>query len=235
MAGNLDGLTVVFDLDGTLVHTAPDLAAATSHALSLAGLPPVSTGDLLQFVGHGSRAMLDGGLRMHGKVLPEPEVQRLNDAFFEYYAANVAILSRPFDGVVEVLDRLQEGGARLAVCTNKLESLSNLLLKELDLAHRFHFIAGRETFDVFKPAPGHLTKTIAAAGGSADRAVMVGDSEVDIATAIAAGIPCIAVTFGYTTRPVRELGPTALINHYDEFMGALDEILASRAARSPTP
>lgn len=228
MAADYNGVTVVFDLDGTLVHTAPDLAAATSHALALAGLPPVTVGELLQFVGHGSRAMIDAGLRMHGKALSEAEVARLHNAFFDYYAANVSVLSRPFDGVVEVLDALQTSGARLAVCTNKFENLSRLLLKDLGLDHRFNFIAGRETFDVFKPAPGHLTKTIIGAGGSVDRAVMVGDSEVDIATAIAAGIPCIAVTFGYTTRPVRELGPTVVIDHYNEFIGALEKILMAQ-------
>lgn len=229
MAANLDGLTVVFDLDGTLIHTAPDLAAAASHALGLAGLPPVTVDELLQFVGHGSRAMIDAGLRTHGKALPEAEVNRLHEAFFEYYAANVSALSHPYEGIIDVLDRLQAGGARLAVCTNKFENLSKLLLTNLGLGTRFAVIAGRDTFDVFKPAPGHLTKTILAAGGSVDRAVMVGDSEVDIATAIAASVPSIAVTFGYTTQPVRELGATAVIDHYREFMGALERVLATHA------
>ncbi len=225
MALDLDGATIVFDLDGTLIHTAPDLAAATSHALGLAGLPPVSVAELLQFVGHGSRAMLDAGLRNHGKELSESEVERLHNAFFDYYAANVSAFSRPFEGVVEVLDALRGSGARLAVCTNKYENLSKLLLKDLGLDTSFAVIAGRDTFDVFKPAPGHLTKTILAAGGRVDRAVMVGDSEVDIATAIAADVPSIAVTFGYTTRPVRDLGATAVIDHYREFIGALEGVL----------
>ncbi len=228
MAADLNGATIVFDLDGTLVHTAPDLAAATSHALGLAGVPPVSVGELLQFVGHGSRSMLDAGLRMHGKTLSESEMIRLHDAFLDYYAANISALSRPFNGVVEVLDELAAGGARLAVCTNKMENLSKLLLKDLGLARRFACIAGRDTFDVFKPAPGHLTKTIAAAGGATERAVMVGDSEVDIATAIAAGIPSIAVTFGYTTQPIRDLGASAVIDHYRDFMEALSGILTTR-------
>lgn len=228
MALDLDGATIVFDLDGTLIHTAPDLAAATSHALGLAGLPPVSTAELLQFVGHGSRAMIDGGLRNHGKTLSELEVELLHNAFFDYYAANVSTLSRPYEGVVDVLDALQDGGARLAVCTNKYADISKLLLTDLGLDTRFAVIAGRDTFDVFKPAPGHLTKTILAAGGRVDRAVMVGDSEVDIATAIAADVPCIAVTFGYTTRPVRDLGATAVIDHYREFMGALEKVLSAK-------
>jgi phosphoglycolate phosphatase len=228
MAADFNGLTVVFDLDGTLIHTAPDLAAATSHALGLAGVPPVSVGELLQFVGHGSRAMLDAGLRKHGKTVPEAEIGRLHDAFLEYYAANISALSKPFSGVLDVLDALAAGGARLAVCTNKMENLSKQLLKDLRMERRFAFIAGRDTFDVFKPAPGHLTKTIAAAGGSPHRAVMVGDSEVDIATAIAAGIPGIAVTFGYTTLPIRDLGASAVIDHYDEFLLALDRIRPAR-------
>jgi phosphoglycolate phosphatase len=231
MPADFNGVTVVFDLDGTLVHTAPDLAAATSHALSLAGVPPVSVSELLQFVGHGSRAMLDAGLRKYGKGLSEAEISRLHEAFLTYYADNVSALSEPFNGVIDVLDALAAGGAKLAVCTNKMENLSKLLLKDLGMDRRFAFIAGRDTFDVFKPAPGHLTKTIAAAGGTPDRAVMVGDSEVDIATAIAAGIPSIAVTFGYTTLPIRDLGASAVIDHYREFLGALEHVLGATAAR----
>jgi phosphoglycolate phosphatase len=104
--------------------------------------------------------------------------------------------------------------------------LSKLLLRELALEAKFGAIAGRDTFDVFKPAPGHLTSTIAMAGGRADRAVMVGDSEIDIATAAAAKVPSIGVTFGYTPRPVREMGPDAVIDHYREFPAALAKVLA---------
>lgn len=228
MLHSLRDFTVVFDLDGTLVDTAPDLAAATSHALGLVGLPPVTVARLHPFIGHGSRAMIDAGLRMHGTALPEPELERLHAAFLDYYADNVAVHSQPFEGVVDVLQALWDAGARLAVCTNKVERLSRLLLQALRLDHRFAAVAGRDTFEVFKPAAGHLTQTIAAAGGQASRALMVGDSEVDIATAMAAQVPCIAVSFGYTTRPVRDLGPDAVIDHYREFMPALARILAGR-------
>jgi phosphoglycolate phosphatase len=136
------------------------------------------------------------------------------------------VLSRPFEGIPELLDGLLTAGARLAVCTNKLEALSRSLLRQLALHERFAAIAGRDTFDVFKPAPGHLTRTIALAGGRPDRAVMVGDSEVDIATATAAGVPSIGVSFGYTPVPVRELKPTVAIDHYREFMAALAGVLA---------
>lgn len=220
--------TVVFDLDGTLVDTAPDLAAATNHVLGLAGLAAIPALRLRPFISHGARAMIDAGLRLHGKSFAEGELNRLYEQFLAFYADNLAVASRPFEGLTELLDQLVAAGARLAVCTNKVEGLSKLLLRELDLEHRFAAIAGRDTFDEFKPAPGHLTRTIAMAGGRADRAVMVGDSEVDIATAAAARVPSIAVTFGYTPRPVAEFKPDAVIDHYREFMPALARVLPRR-------
>jgi phosphoglycolate phosphatase len=226
MGLDLTGTTVVFDLDGTLVDTAPDLAAATNYVFGLIGLAPVSPEQLHPFISRGSRAMIEEGLRLHGVVKSDAEVTRLHQLFFPYYAENVAALSRPFDGVPALLDELVASGATLAVCTNKFEGLSKSLLSQLGIDGRFAAIAGRDTFDVCKPHPGHLTQTIAQAGGRADKAVMVGDSEVDIATAAAANVPSIAVTFGYTTVPVRELSPGAVIDHYREFMGALEQVLA---------
>ncbi len=229
MALDLSGTTIVFDLDGTLVDTAPDLSAAANHVFSQIGLAPIAAADMRPMIGHGSRAMIEEGLRRHGVTKTPEEITRLHDLFFPYYADNIAAHSRPFDGIPAVLDALLEAGARLAVCTNKLEALSRSLLSQLALDERFAAIAGRDTFDVFKPAPGHLTRTIALAGGVPERAVMIGDSEVDIATAAAAGIPSIAVTFGYTLVPVRHLRPTATIDHYRELMSALEQVLATGA------
>jgi phosphoglycolate phosphatase len=225
---DLTGVTIVFDLDGTLVDTAPDLAAAANHVLDALGLSPLSPTSLRPFISHGSRAMIDGGLRLHGLVLPEAEVARLNERFFAYYAENVAVLSRPFEGVPELLDALLGTGASLAVCTNKLERLSRSLLTKLGLEQRFRAIAGRDTFPVYKPAPAHLTGTIEQAGGDASRAVMVGDSEVDFATAMAANVPSIGVSFGYTARPIRDLAPDAIVDHYREFLAALRQVLRSQ-------
>jgi phosphoglycolate phosphatase len=222
---DLSGVTVVFDLDGTLVDTAPDLTAAANHVFGLIGLAPVSPAQLHPLIGRGSRAMIEEGLRLHGVRKTEDEVTGLHELFFPYYADNIAVRSRPFDGVPALLDSLARSGVRLAVCTNKLEALSKSLLRQLDLDRPFAAIAGRDTFDVFKPAPGHLTRTIAMASGRPDRAVMVGDSEVDIATAAAAGVPSIGVSFGYTPIPVRDLNPTAVIDRYDEFMAALEAVL----------
>jgi phosphoglycolate phosphatase len=228
MPQDLSSLTIVFDLDGTLVDTAPDIAAAANHVFGLIGLAPVSSAELRPFIGHGARVMIEAGLRLHGVDKTNGEVDELHALFLLYYAANIAVLSRPFAGVVDVLDTLLGAGARLAVCTNKLESLSRSLLRQLGLDRRFAAIAGRDTLAVFKPAAGHLTGTIAMAGGRNGQAVMVGDSEVDFATAAAAGIPSIGVTFGYTPVPVRELRPTAVIDHYREFMAALDKVLCDR-------
>jgi phosphoglycolate phosphatase len=228
MSLDLAETTVVFDLDGTLVDTAPDLTAATNHALGLMGLEPVGVDELRPFIGYGSRAMIDAGLRFHDRAMADADLAELHGRFLQYYAENVAVASRPFEGIPELLGALSAAHVRLAVCTNKVEHLSKLLLRALELDTFFSVVAGRDTFDVFKPAPGHLTRTIALAGGRADRAVMVGDSEVDIATAAAAGIPSIAVTFGYTPRPVREFGPDAVIDHYREFMPALARVLAPR-------
>ena len=225
MSLDLSGATIVFDLDGTLVDTAPDLTAAANHVFGLIGLAAISPAQLRPLIGHGSRAMIEEGLRLHGVATTPDEVTRLHDLFFPYYADNIAVLSRPFEGIPAALDALARAGARLAVCTNKMEGLSKSLLVQLGLDDRFAAIAGRDTFDECKPAPGHLTRTIAMAGGHPGRAVMVGDSQTDIATAAAAGIPSIGVTFGYTSVPVRELGPTAAIDHYDELMGALAQVL----------
>src|SRR5262249_35514913 len=161
----LSDATIVFDLDGTLVDTAPDLTAATNHALASAGLHPISIAELRPFIGHGAKAMIDAGLRLREKTLTEGELAQLYSRFLAFYADNVAVASRPFEGIPELLDQLQGAGARLAVCTNKLEQLSKLLLSALGLASRFAVIAGRDTFDVFKPAPGHLIRTIETAGG----------------------------------------------------------------------
>jgi len=223
---DLSSTTIVFDLDGTLVDTAPDLAAATNHVLSLLDLSPISVAELHPFIGHGSKAMIDAGLRLHEAAVTADELTRLHDQFLAFYADNVAVGSQPFEGVPDLLDALLAAGARLAVCTNKVERLSKLLLRELALEAKFAAVAGRDTFPVFKPAPGHLIGAILMAGGKVRRAVMVGDSEVDIAAAAAAKVPSIGVTFGYTPRPIAEFGPDALIDHFREFPAALKRVLA---------
>jgi phosphoglycolate phosphatase len=225
----MHGLTLVFDLDGTLIDTAPDLIRATNHALAAKGLAPVDGAEIRPHVSFGARHMIQRGLEVHRLALPAHEIDAMLERFLTYYADNIAVDSAPYPSLLTTLDRLASAGATLAVCTNKREDLARRLLASLGLTARFAAICGRDTFSVCKPDPGHLTQTISASGGNAARAVMVGDSNVDVATAKAARIPVIGVTFGYTEIPMHDLAADAVIDHYDEFEGALGRVLGRAA------
>ncbi len=220
----MDNLTAVFDLDGTLVDTAPDLVGATNHALSDIGLAPVGAKLLRPWISFGARRMIVEGLNHSGQALPDAEIDRLLDLFLVYYEGNIARESRPYPGVVAAIEALAADGARLAICTNKREGLSRSLLAALDLDRHFHALAGRDTFPVCKPHPDHLLGAVRMAGGDPRRALMVGDSCVDIQTAKAAGIPVIAVSFGYTDVPVSQLSPDRIIDHFDALMPAIRDL-----------
>lgn len=217
----MHGWTLVFDLDGTLVDTAPDLAASTSHVLARYGLPAVDASEIREFVGHGALAMIRGALFAHGRTLDDDTLMDLFEVFITHYAANIAVSSRPYPGVIPALEMFAASGARLAVCTNKIEAHARLLLDELDMTRHFSAITGRDSLGASKPDPRHLTGTIALARGEAARAVMIGDSETDIATAKAARIPVVAVDFGYSVDPVATFTPDAIISHYDELEAAV--------------
>jgi phosphoglycolate phosphatase len=217
-------LTIVFDLDGTLVETAPDLIRATNHVLALIGETPVAPAQIRPSISFGGRGMIVRALEIKNLRLSEAEIDRLLEHFLSHYAENIAVESHPFPGLEAALDRLASEGARLAVCTNKREGMSRLLLETLGLANRFAAIAGRDTFPVYKPDPGHLTGAIRLAGGDPRLAVMIGDSETDVRTARAAGVPVIGVPFGYTDIPMRELGPDALLEHYDDLVATIDRV-----------
>jgi phosphoglycolate phosphatase len=221
----MHGVTLVFDLDGTLVDTAPDLIGAANHVLGIKGLGSVDPALLRPEISYGARKMIARGLAAHGQTVSETDLDGMLATFLTYYAANIANESRPFAGVIETLRHHREAGAKLAVCTNKNAQLSRALLTELNMINLFASVAGRDTFPVCKPHPDHLHGAIKLAGGDSARAIMVGDSDTDISTARAAGIPCIAVDFGYTDVPVSELGPTAIISHYREFPAAVQRIL----------
>jgi phosphoglycolate phosphatase len=222
----MKGLTIAFDLDGTLVETAPDLIHATNHALAARGLEPVAPEEIRPFISFGARAMIRKGLAFHGHEISDGEFELLFSRFITYYAENIAVGSHLFPGLSDALDSLAARGVRFAVCTNKQEGLSRKLLDALGITPRFAALAGRDTFPVCKPHPDHLFGAIRLAGGDTNHAVMVGDSDVDIATAKAAGIPIVAVDFGYTDVPVSDLSPDAIISHYRELEGAIDGIRA---------
>ncbi len=214
-------LTVVFDLDGTLVDTAPDLVATLNTVFAHEGLPPVAYERARNMVGGGARAMIERGLAAESRKLPLAEIDRLVRDFIDHYAAHIADRSRPFDGVEAALDELSDSGCRLAVCTNKLEWLSLRLLDALDLSRRFTVVCGADTFGVSKPDPRILLGTIGRAGGRPDQAVMIGDSTTDIATARAAQVPMVAVDFGYTETPIAKLNPDRVISSYADLPSSI--------------
>lgn len=218
-------LTVVFDLDGTLVDTAPDLVDALNTVLAGEGLPAVPYVQARAMIGGGARAMIERGLRLEGRPLVATEVDRLFGGFIAHYADHIAVGSRPYPGLEAALDRLTARGCAFAVCTNKLEALSLLLLDALRLRERFGAVCGQDTFGVQKPDPEVFRRTVLAAGGHPRRALMVGDSATDIRTARAAGVPVVAVDFGYTEIPIRELGPDRVISHFDELPAAVDALM----------
>lgn len=206
--------TIIFDLDGTLVETAPDLVATLNVVLASQGMAPVPYEIARNYVGGGAKLMIARGIEKDGRTVDDATLDKMFAEFIAYYAANVAVHSRPYPGLTEALDTLSARGHRFAVCTNKLEHLSVLLLNQLNLTNRFEAICGQDTFGIQKPDPEILRRTIAAAGGDVKRSIMIGDSETDILTARAAGIPVIAVDFGYSERPVSEYGPDRLISHF---------------------
>ena len=221
--------TLAIDLDGTLIDTAPDLMAALNAVLTQQGYPAVSLDKAKDMIGAGARALLERGLAFVGADLPTPEVDKLFDDFFAHYTAHIADESRPYPGVVEAIKRFRAAGWRTAVCTNKLENLSRLLLSELKILDLFDAVGGGDSFSVKKPNPEHLVKTIEAAGGDPSRAVMVGNSETDIATAKAAHVPVVAVDFGYTAVPVSAFGPDRVISHFDQLDAAVADLRGTTA------
>jgi phosphoglycolate phosphatase len=218
---------IVFDLDGTLVDTAPDLVATLNIVFEREGIPPVPYATARNLIGGGAMAMIKRGIAAEGRSVTPDKLDQLFADFIAHYTEHVADLSLPFPGLIDALDTLSQRGHRFAVCTNKFERQSQLLLNHLHLADRFDAICGRDTFGIPKPDPEILRRTIAAAGGTPQHAIMIGDSETDISTARAAGIPVVAVDFGYSERPVAEYGPDRLISHFDQLPGQIAALLAA--------
>ena len=212
---------VGFDLDGTLADTAPDLTAALNHALITLGRTPVPPQSVRHMVGHGARALLAKGLSATGDF-HEELVDQGFPVFLEHYEAHIADHSQPFPGVEAALDRLVARGVKIAICTNKLESLARRFVSAIGWDGRFAVIVGGDTTPSAKPNPEPLLYMIEQAGGG--RAAFVGDSISDTGAARAANIPCVALTFGFSDRPTDELGADALIDHFDHLIPALERL-----------
>ncbi len=214
MHGPLVGVTVLFDLDGTLVDTAGDLAASMNHALKAAGLPPVPLARVRRLVGHGARAMLSLGFAEAG--FPAPSAADLDGhiaVFLDHYLAHIADTSRPFPGAVEAIEAMRADGAGIAICTNKREAWARALIEALALTPYFGTIVGADTAGAAKPDPRPVRRCLADTG--AVKGVFVGDSDTDIKAAAAAGIPCLAALFGYGPLDLSDQA-FAVFSTYDE-------------------
>ena len=217
---------VVFDLDGTLIDTAPDLVATLNAVLAREGIAPVPFAEARNMVGGGGRRMIELALVRANIAVSDVDMERMFNDFIAYYAAHIADHSKSYPGLTDALDALAARACRFAVCTNKLEGLSRLLLDALKLGSRFDAICGQDTFGMHKPDPEILRRTIGQAGGSITRTIFVGDSGTDIKTAQGASVPVIAVDFGYSDVPVAQLGPNRVISHYDALPDAVFDLFA---------
>lgn len=226
------GATVVFDLDGTMIHTAPDLVHATNHVMRQAGLPPASAEIITPAVGGGARAMITAALHAAGQPPDRVEMEPLLDIFTQFYIANIAEESHPYPGLIDALDYFAAARCFLGVCTNKKHANAVLLLETLKLDGYFSAVLGADSLEVRKPHPDHVLTTIARCGGEPGRAVMVGDSRPDIEAARAAGIPAIAVTHGYSAEPVESLAADRIVNSLSELPDTVIDLLANAAPRT---
>ena len=216
--------TLIFDLDGTLADTAPDLVATLNRIGAPRGLPAVDTKDIGQIVGHGAKAMIRQSFALAEREAEDGEVEAMFDDFLSDYSVHLADKTVLFEQVAETLDALSAKGFILCVCTNKTERFAVRLLEELNTLDRFASLSGGDTFEFRKPDARHLEETAKAAGSSLERSIMIGDSSTDINAAINAGIPSIAVTFGYSDKPVTELDADAIISNYRELPGKIEAI-----------
>jgi phosphoglycolate phosphatase len=217
---------IAFDLDGTLVDSAPDLIGALNRMLVEEGLAPFPTSAARRLLGGGARKLVERGFAEAGRPFAQGAPEALVDHFISLYAARIADESRAYPGVAETLDALRAEGAELIVCTNKRTDLSKALLEAVGLIDRFTEIVGSDRVSARKPDPAHVAEAIALAGGALGRALMVGDSDNDVRSARGAGVPVAVVSFGYTETPARDLGADAVIDRFHELPQVARDLLA---------
>jgi phosphoglycolate phosphatase len=225
---------VVFDLDGTLLDTHVDLVESLNHTIAALDLAPVSYDDLTHLVGHGAKVMIERACKLQGHPLEPEALPVLLDRFIVHYTESMPGKTVPYPGLIDAMDQLKDKGYRLAVCTNKLEGLARTLLERLQLTHYFDAITGGDTFAVRKPDAAHLLGTIEKAAGDARRTIMIGDSANDILVARNAGIPSIAVPFGYSDVPIETLEPGLIIADFSELTPELVETLLGSVTPIPS-
>ena len=216
-------LTILFDLDGTLVDTAPDLMGAHNHVMKKFGYPQKSLDDIKHIAGRGAWIMMQRTFR--DEIKDEKLKKEMVKEFINYYAKNIDRGSKPIKGVVRFLDWAKSKKILMAVCTNKQERLAVDLLKKINLSQYFEYIAGCDTFDFNKPDPRHLTNVIDIIGGDINKSIMIGDSEVDSQSAYNAKIPFILVEEGYTEKNINEIPHKTLIKDFSNFEKIVEKYL----------
>jgi len=225
MTQDLKGAAVIFDLDGTLIDTADDLAASMNYALGEAGFAAVSHGEVRHLVGHGARRMLMRGIELAaGRDASDEELEAGLAHFLDHYGANIATHSRPFEGAIEMIEGFRRRGAGIAICTNKREAMSHLLIDTLQIRSLFDTIVGADTSKAAKPDPAPVHLCIERMG--AKRSVFIGDSDTDIKAAAAAGLPCLIAEFGYGPLTLRKEAFAAFETYREA--GPLIEALLAR-------
>lgn len=211
----LYGTSIVFDLDGTLVNTAPDLQATLNHILETHGYNGVSPEITDTLIGTGAKAMLRAGLAHNGVTLEDQRIDAMFTLFLQHYSENIAVYSQPYDACVTALERLADAGATLAVCTNKTQALADQLLETLGLSHHFVTIVGADSVPACKPDAGHILETLKRAKGDQKQAIMVGDSQTDERAAHNAGLPFLFVPFGYGPIDNSQDHKRSVLRHYN--------------------
>lgn len=215
---------ILFDLDGTLIDSAPDLVETLNIVLKRHGRTTLTISAVKKLVGNGARALLERGFKETGA--PAENLDALTVEFIETYVPNCAVLSRPFSGVIETLDTFANSGYRMAVCTNKPQAPSETILTELGLMQYFEVVVGGDFFPMRKPDPQHLLGALQLMDAPENPAIMVGDSYNDVASARNAGMPVIVVTYGYTTTPAHELGGDILVDNFSDIVTAVARLHA---------
>ena len=218
--------SAIFDLDGTLAHTAPDLVGAANDLMAAEGLPPIDVSIAEKTAGFGAKALIRAAFDNAKESYDEARVDALFHPFLERYAERIADESRLYDGAEMVLDDLARDGWLLGICTNKPEGLAIELMTRLGALERFGALLGADTLPVRKPDPTHLFETISRIGGDPATSVMIGDTDTDLKTARNAEIPCILTSFGYSHIPVARLKPDAIVDRFEQIPAALDRCLS---------
>ena len=211
-------LTILFDLDGTLVDTAPDLMHAHNHVMKKFGYPTKSLADLKSSVGRGAGAMIGRSIWSQAKkeltTINEKIKNKMTEEFISYYGNNILNESKLLNGVMDFLNWCKKKNISMAVCTNKTEHLAVDLLKKIGIHDYFEYIAGYNTFEYCKPDPRHLTTVIEILDGEKNKSIMIGDSETDANAAKSAEIPMILLEDGYTEKNINEIYHNHLIKDF---------------------